>query len=126
MNELALDLTGRPTSEVDPPLLDFLKTTINSFVKWDLIRFFHDNAETTDTAVSVAHRAGRTPERIASGLTELAQAGVLEHGHLADTAVYSLTSDPEIRTLLKRCVGASGDRYFRVRAIYHIIGGTVR
>ncbi|MFO7743616.1 MAG: hypothetical protein R6X31_15045 [Anaerolineae bacterium] len=123
MDELGMDLTGRLMADMDPRLLEFLRTTIDSFVKWDLIRFFHDNPYTTDTAENIARYAGRTDEAIRKDLAELADNGVLEANQLGDMTVYSLTGDPEVRELLDEFVEASDDRQFRVKAIYHIIRG---
>jgi hypothetical protein len=119
-----LDLTGRLMADMNPQLLEFLQTKVNSFVKWDLVRFFHDNPHTTDTADNIARYAGRSAETIRSELTELTQDGVLEENQLGDMAVYSLAPDPETRQLLEQFVKASDDRQFRVKAIYHIIRGT--
>ena len=66
-----LDLTGRLMADMNPQLLKFLQTKVNSFVKWDLVRFFHDNPHTTDTADNIARYAGRSAETIRSELTEL-------------------------------------------------------
>jgi hypothetical protein len=123
MDELGMDLTGRLMADMDPRLLEFLRTTIDSFVKWDLIRFFHENPYTTDTAENIARYAGRTDEAIRKDLAELTKSGVLEESRLGDMTVYSLTGDPEMRELLDEFVEASDDRQFRVKAIYHIIRG---
>lgn len=123
MNETNQDLTSRLMADMDPRLLDFLRTKIDSFVKWDLIRFFYNNPYTTDTAENIARYAGRSVEAISEGLHELAGDGVLEANQLGDMTVYSLTSNHEIRDLLERFVEASNDRQFRVKAIYHIIRG---
>ncbi len=126
MEERELDLAGRLMADMDPRLLEFLQAKINSFVKWDLVRFFHDNPHTTDTAGNIARYAGRSVETIRPELAELAQGGVLEESRLGDMTVYSLASDRQIRELLEQFVTASDDRQFRVKAIYHIIRGTRR
>ena len=41
------DLAARLMGDMAPQLLEFLKTKVNSFVKWDLVRFFHENPNTT-------------------------------------------------------------------------------
>ncbi len=119
-----LDLTGRLMADMDPRLLDFLQTKVNSFVKWDLARFFHDNPHTTDTADNIARYTGRTVEAISAELAELARDRVLEENRLGDMTVYSLAPDRQIRDLLEQFVRASDDRQFRVKVIYHIIRGT--
>ena len=124
MEGVELDLTGRLMADMEPRLLEFLRTKVDSFVKWDLIRFFHDNPYTMDTADNIARYAGRNVEVIQTDLEELAQDSVLEENHLGDMTVYSLASDQENRELLEHFVEASNDRQFRVKAIYHIIRGT--
>jgi hypothetical protein len=124
MGEMELDLTGRLMADMDPQLLEFLQTKVNSFVKWDLVRFFHDNPHTTDTPDNIARYAGRNVETIRAELAELARDGVLEENQLGDMTVYSLAPDRQTRELLAQFVRASDDRQFRVKAIYHIIRGT--
>ncbi len=123
MTGMELDLTGRLMEDMDPSLLEFLRAKVNSFVKWDLVRFFHDNPHTTDTADNIARYAGRSVETIRAGLTELARDGVLEKSQLGGMVVYSLVPDSRIREMLGQFVKASDDRQFRVKAIYHIIRG---
>ena len=123
MTEMELDLTGRLMADMDPKLLEFLQAKVNSFVKWDLVRFFHDNPHTTDTADNIARYAGRSVETIRSGLAELAEDGVLDQSQLGGMVVYSLAADDYVREMLGQFVKASDDRQFRVKAIYHIIRG---
>jgi len=117
------DLVGRLMADMDPELLNFLRTRVNSFVKWDLIRFFGENPYTTDTAENIARYAGRNVETTWAELAELAAQGVLVEQRLGEMTVYSLSSNPEVRRLIQRFLEASNDRQFRVKAIYHIIRG---
>jgi hypothetical protein len=117
------DLVGRLMADMDPELLTFLRTRVNSFVKWDLIRFFGENPYTTDTAENIARYAGRNVETTRAELAELAAQGVLVEQRLGEMTVYSLSSNPEVRRLVQRFLEASNDRQFRVKAIYHIIRG---
>jgi hypothetical protein len=121
--EMERDMTSRLMADMDRELLEFLQTKVNSFVKWDLVRFFHDNPHTTDTAENIARYANRAVETIHAELAELARDGVLEEIQLGPTTAYSLAPDRQIRQLLARFVRASDDRQFRVKAIYHIIRG---
>jgi hypothetical protein len=123
MEDMELDLTGRLMADMDPKLLEFLQSKVNSFVKWDLVNFFYDSPHTTDTAENIARYAGRSVETIRTELAELAQDGVLEESRLGGMTVYSLASDPQVREMLEQFVKASDDRQFRVKAIYHIIRG---
>ena len=109
--------------DMDPEVLEFLKTTVNSFVKWDLVIFFYDNPHTTDTAESIARYIGRDASVIQDDLADLVRSAVLEVHTIGDLTVYSLTKDPRVRERLKHFVSASDDRQFRVKAIYHLIRG---
>ena len=113
------DLARRLMDDMDPEVLDFLKTTVNSFVKWDLVIFFYDNPHTTDTADSIARYIGRDDYVIEDDLTGLVESGILQR----KLTVYSLTKDPQVRERIKHFVSASDDRQFRVKAIYHLIRG---
>ncbi len=117
------DLVGRVVADMDPELLDFLRTRVNSFVKWDLIRFFSENPYTTDTAENIARYAGRNLETTRAELADLVARGVLVEHRLGDMTVYSLSPDPEIRRLIRRFMEAATDRHFRVKAIYYLIRG---
>ena len=117
------DLAARLMGDMAPQLLEFLKTKVNSFVKWDLVRFFHENPNTTDTAENIARYAGRDVSTIEVELDELVGAGVLHRQPIGDLIVYSLADDPHIRSLVDQFILACDDRQFRVKAIYHIIRG---
>jgi hypothetical protein len=123
MEDMELDLTGRLMADMDPHLLEFLREKVNSFAKWDLLRFFYDSPHTTDTAENIARYAGRSAETIRNELAELARDGVLEENQLGGMTVYSLAQDDQVREMLEQFVKASDDRQFRVKAIYHIIRG---
>ena len=117
------DLAARLMEDMDARLLDFLRNQVNSFVKWDLVRFFHENPNTTDTAENLARYAGRDPSAIERELHELAESKVLNQETLGEMTVYSLATDREMRGLIEQFVLACDDRQFRVKAIYHIIRG---
>ena len=117
------DLAARLMGDMAPQLLDFLKTKVNSFVKWDLVRFFHENPNTTDTAENITRDLGRDISTIEEELDELVGAGILERQRVSDLHVYNLSSDQQVRSLVDQFIQACDDRQFRVKAIYHIIRG---
>ena len=117
------DFTARLMSDMDPRLLDFVKTKVNSFIKWDLIRFFYENPNTTDSAESIARYAGRNVAAVEPELEELVKSGVMEKHSVNDLVVYSLAADEEMRKLIDNFILACEDRHFRVKAVYHIIRG---
>jgi hypothetical protein len=107
--------------DMEPRLLELIQNRINSFIKWDLVRFFHDNPHTTDTADSIARYTGRDVRTVEPELLQLARDGVLEMEDLTGMRVYTLTADPEVRALIRNFIQACDDRQFRVKAIYHVI-----
>lgn len=111
------------TADIDPALLNFLHTYVDSFIKWDLLRFFFNNPHTIDTVDNIARYAGRNPETVEQELAELAERGLLEETQMGTLVVYALSGDPEIREQLARFIQASEDRQFRIRAIYYVIKG---
>jgi hypothetical protein len=117
------DFTARLMNDMDPQLLDFVKTKVNSFIKWDLIRFFYENPNTTDSAENIARYAGRNVTAVAPELEELVESNVMEKRRIDDLTVYSLASNEEMRKLVDEFILACEDRHFRVKAVYHIIRG---
>lgn len=118
------DLSRRLMDDMDPEVLEFLKTSVNSFIKWDLVIFFFENPHTTDTIDNIARYIGRDATVIKNDLEDLVRSGVLEQHSAGDLTVYSLTKDTQVREKIKHFVSASDDRQFRVKAIYHLIRGT--
>lgn len=121
MNET--DLAARLMDDMDPDLLDFLQNKVNSFIKWDLVRFFHDNPHAADTADNIARYIGRDVRTIEDELNGLVRVGVLEENEVSRMHIYSLAKDQQTRQLIENFVVACNDRQFRVKAIYHVIRG---
>lgn len=115
------NLDSQLMDDMDPQLLNFLQTRVNSFVKWDLIRFFHDNPHAADTAENIAHYTGRDVSAIEDELAQLARAGVLRASEVSGTQIYALTTDEEVCKVVDDFVAACNDRQFRVKAIYQVI-----
>lgn len=117
------DLATRLMDDMDPALLEFIRSRVNSFIKWDLVRFFHDNPHTADTAENIARYTGRELNAIEQELKELVVADVLQVSGVSGLDVYTLATDEDLRDLITRFIHACEDRQFRVKAIYHVIRG---
>ena len=117
------DFTTRLMNDMDPQLLDLVKTKVNSFIKWDLVRFLRDNPNTADTADSIAKYIGRNAATIEPEFRDLVNSRIRELRSVEGLPVYSLTTDPAIRELIDRFIAACEDRHFRVKVIYHIVRG---
>jgi hypothetical protein len=117
------DFTARLMDDMDPTLLDFVKTKVNSFIKWDLVRFFYENPHTADSVENIAKYAGRNADAVKPELEDLVESGIMEKKMLDSTAIYSLATDEDMRALVDQFILACEDRHFRVKAVYHIIRG---
>jgi hypothetical protein len=117
------DFTARLMDDMDPILLDFVKNKVNSFIKWDLVRFFHENPHTADTVENIAKYAGRNVTAVEPELEELVNSGIMKKTLLGEVPIYALAIDEETRTLVDKFIMACEDRHFRVKAVYHIIRG---
>jgi hypothetical protein len=118
------DFTTRLMDDMDPTLLEFVKKKVNSFIKWDLVRFFYENPHTTDTVENIAKYAGRNADAVRPELEDLVESGIMQKKTLSDdTPVYSLSTDEDMRALVDKFILACEDRHFRVKAVYHIIRG---
>jgi hypothetical protein len=117
------DFTTRLMNDMDPPLLDLVKTKVNSFIKWDLVRFLRENPNTADTAENIAKYVGRNATTVEPELRELVDCQIMEVKQVDGMPVYSLSTDAGTRELLDRFITACEDRHFRVKVIYHIVRG---
>ena len=117
------NFTARLMDDMDPILLDFVKTKVNSFIKWDLVRFFHENPHTQDTLENIAKYAGRNVTAVEPELEELVESGIMKKSPLGETSIFSLEADETMQALVDKFILACEDRHFRVKAVYHIIRG---
>ena len=117
------DFTARLMDDMDPTLLNFVKTKVNSFIKWDLVRFFYENPHTADTVENIAKYAGRNSTAVKPELEDLVESGIMEKRLMSDTPIYSLSPDETMQALVDKFILACEDRHFRVKAVYHIIRG---
>ena len=117
------DFTTRLMNDMDPPLLDLVKTKVNSFIKWDLVRFLRENPNTADTAENIAKYVGRNAATVEPELRELVESQIMEVKSVEGLPVYTLTTDTATRDLIDRFIAECEDRHFRVKVIYHIVRG---
>lgn len=110
-----------PHTDMNAEWRQFLATKVNSFVKWDLVRFFHDNPHTADTVENIAHYVGREVNAIKTELDELARSGVLIAEQKPAITIYRLAKDANMRQLIADFMNACLSRDFRVKAIRYVI-----
>ncbi len=102
---------------------DFLQQKVNSFIKWDLVRFFHDNPHTADTIEHIAHYIGRDSRTVIHELDGLVKTGILQSETINGVAIYKLVDHDETRHFIRDFVAACHNRDFRVKAIRCVIQG---
>lgn len=117
------DFTTKLMNDMPTHLLEFLKTKVNTFVKWDMVRFFCENPSAADTVDNIARYLGRGTAVVEPELRSLVDSGVLTLRQINHLSVYSLNEDDTVRGLVRDFVEACKDRNFRVKAVYHIIRG---
>src|SRR5690606_9366691 len=101
--------------DFDPQLMDFLRSKVNSFIKWDLVRFFHDNPHTADTAENIARYMGRDVPTIERELEGLIESEVILSSEVNGFKIYRLTDDETSVMLIRDFIAACHDRQFRVK-----------
>ncbi|MEO8392836.1 MAG: hypothetical protein ABI700_07575 [Chloroflexota bacterium] len=111
--------------ENDTRLLDFVREKVDTFVKWELVRFFHDNPYAADSAENIARFAARDARTVEQDLQALVRSGVLESNVAGNgtTRLYRYVKDQQVRAMVQSFVIACDDRDFRVRAINQVIEG---
>ncbi|MAU08986.1 MAG: hypothetical protein CL607_04130 [Anaerolineaceae bacterium] len=102
---------------------EFLVNEVNTFAKWDLIRFFHENPYTTDTADHIASVIGRDEKQVKRELEDLSRTGILTKKKVSKADVYSYSTDSDIRSRIEAFISACYDREFRIHAINQVIQG---
>ena len=117
------DFTTRLMNDMDPQLLDLVKNKVNTFIKWDLVRFLRENPNTADTDENIAKYIGRNAATVEPEIRDLVDCQIMESRAVTDIPVYSMTPDTEVRELVERFIVACEDRHFRVKVIYHIVRG---
>ena len=117
------DFTTRLMNDMDPQLLDLVKNKVNTFIKWDLVRFLRENPNTADTDENIAKYIGRNAATVEPEIRQLVDSQIMEARAVDQIQVYSLTQDVETRDLVDRFIMACEDRHFRVKVIYHIVRG---
>lgn len=111
------------SDEISTRWKHFLRTKVNSFIKWDLVRFFHDNPHTADTAENIAQFVGRDALTVQRELDGLVKADVLDRLLISGESIYRISEDKVTRQLIRDFVTACHSREFRVQAINHVIHG---
>lgn len=114
-------LSGLLMNDMPPELLQFVRDTVTTYVKFDLLRFFHENQFTYESVETIAHLVNHDQNAIKAALEELSQQGILEETTVDETKLYCLSKNGPTRQLVQAFVAACEEKEFRVKVIFHII-----
>ncbi len=117
------NLSGRLYLEMDPELWDFLERYVDSFVKVDLLHFFHTHPHSVDTVETIAHATGRDETTLQRELDDLAISGLLRRMQMGELTLYALVASQQVRQRLQHFIEANRDPRFRTRLIYYLVRG---
>jgi predicted transcriptional regulator len=107
--------------EMDVNWSTFIQTKVNTFTKWDLVRFFHDNPHTKDTADNIAGSIGRDVAPVLASLDELVRTGILDSETRKAQIIYRLSAKKDTRQTITEFIKACHNREFRVKAIHAVL-----
>ena len=107
--------------EMDPRMLHFIQNHVNTFTRWDIIRFLYENADTQDTAENLERYIGRGLDTIQQEAGEMTAEGILKSTMRRGHTVYALTDDADTRQVIASLVQAAHERAFRMKLVYHIM-----
>jgi predicted transcriptional regulator len=107
--------------EMDVNWSTFIQTKVNTFTKWDLVRFFHDNPHTKDTADNIAGSIGRDVAPVLASLDELVRTGILDSETRKTQIIYRLSTKKDTRQTITEFIKACHNREFRVKAIHTVL-----
>lgn len=107
-------------------VLEFIRSSLNTFAKWDVATYFHNNPFASDSAKNIARFAGRDEAEVAIALPALVADGILQSRPAGVQTIYRLTEDSATRVQVAEFVSACEDRDFRARAIQIVIERTAQ
>ena len=112
---------------VDPHATDALLPHLDSFVKWEVLRFLTANPETIATVEDLARYTGRDETELKPSAQALSGAGLLHQVEAMEQEIgsgyaYSLTQDERLRGYATHLAeGFQEDRLIRLLVSSHIL-----
>jgi hypothetical protein len=91
---------------MDEELRGLLTRKLNSPLKLEAVRFFHQNFSPLSTAAGVSMWLGRSPDAMQEALDALVDDGVLARAGSGSAAIYSLTESEHTLGLVERLMEA--------------------
>lgn len=112
---------GNMIPQIDVELERFIEKYVNSFIKWDLLVFFHENPGTTDTSTSLANHLGRRPEDVRKALDELVEGEVLTVQADDPNIIYQYQPSPKVQPLIENFIKSLDSREKRLQILTKLL-----
>ncbi len=107
---------------INPEAAATLLPHIDSFVKWELLRFFHENPSLAATVDDLARYTGRDETELKPAARALVSAGLLGQVEGPEGYVYCLTGNDTLRGMVEHLIqGFVADRLVRLAVSAHIL-----
>ena len=107
---------------IDQEVANTLLPHLDSFVKWELLRFLHDNPGLEADVEDLARYTGRDETELKPAARALYGAGLFRQGEGETGYTYSLTSNAKLREFVDELVkGFVADRLVRLAISSHIL-----
>jgi DNA-binding MarR family transcriptional regulator len=107
-------------NELDNELHSFIEQYVDSFIKWDLVAYFHYNAGARGTPEEIAGKLGRKTEDIKEALEMLDKKGLLSHqGDAGD--IYFYQAPPDLKEKVTSFCEALEDRDKRLEILAKLL-----
>jgi len=109
------------TAKLDSRLADLIWRSFNSFVKWDVLKFFREYSDQAESVKQIAAFCGREESVVEQAADELARSGFLTRQRIGDLTVYRLSDRPERQEEMDLFLAACDDRALCVSVIAGVL-----
>lgn len=107
--------------KMDDDFESFIKKYINTFVKWELVQFFHNNDIQPFSINELSKKLNRSAKTLKSEISELVSNGMLVNLARDEMTVRLVEDNKEVLDLMQRFVKFCESREGRLRVIYKIL-----
>jgi hypothetical protein len=112
---------------LDESMEQFMNVFVNSFIKWELVNYFHEHPNAPIKLTDLAKALNRPAEQIKHEIQELSSAGLLQEGKGPKKMEFRYDLSPEaanqkkLHDLVQQFVHLCRNREGRLRVIYRIL-----
>lgn len=117
----ALEEVERLFLRLDSDLESFIEEHVNSFIKWDLVVFFHNNPESKETAEEIASLLGRKESDIETALKELVQSKLVSSERIVNKDHYYYKPPRQMAEMVSQFVSCLDSREKRLLVLTKLL-----